>query len=82
MKNIRINRLFNENGRSLVVAMDHPRVFDTVTDLQFLENISRKVIEAGADALLTPYGATNFLVNKNFSRNLISWNKIYIINAN
>mgnify|MGYP001501161313 CR=1 FL=1 len=54
MKNIRINRLFNENGRSLVVAMDHPRVFDTVTDLQFLENIFRKVIEAGADALLTP----------------------------
>lgn len=66
MKNIRLNRLFNDNGRSLVVAMDHPRVFDVVTDLQFLENISKKVLEAGADALLTPFGATDYLVDKNF----------------
>ena len=31
---IRESRLFRDNGRALVVAMDHPRVFDTITGLQ------------------------------------------------
>ena len=62
MENIRVNRLFSKNSRSFVVAMDHPRVFDVITDLRNILKISNQVIEAGADALLTPYGATNYLV--------------------
>ena len=52
MENIRVNRLFSKNSRSFVVAMDHPRVFDVITDLRNILNISNQVIEAGADALL------------------------------
>ena len=38
-KNLRTRRLFRNNGRSLVIAMDHARVFDTVTGLKNLSLI-------------------------------------------
>ena len=44
MENIRVNRLFSKNSRSFVVAMDHPRVFDMITDLRSILKISNQVI--------------------------------------
>jgi DhnA family fructose-bisphosphate aldolase class Ia len=62
--NLRINRLFGNNGRALVVAMDHSRVFDTVTGLKDIEKVVSIVVEAGADSILTSYGSTNIISDK------------------
>ena len=62
--NLRINRLFGDNGRALVVAMDHTRVFDTVTGLKDIEKVVRLVVDAGADSILTSYGSTDILSDK------------------
>jgi len=56
---LRTRRLFRDNNRALVVAMDHARVFDTLTGLKDSNNIIKTVISAGADAILTPYGSTS-----------------------
>ena len=56
---LRTRRLFRENNRALVVAMDHVRVFDTITGLKNSNNIIKTVIRAGADAILTSYGSSS-----------------------
>ena len=56
---LRTRRLFRDNNRALVVAMDHARVFDTITGLKDSNHIIKTVISAGADAILTPYGSTS-----------------------
>ena len=57
-KNLRTRRLFRNNGRSLVIAMDHARVFDTVTGLKNIAGVVRAVRAGGADSILTPWGST------------------------
>ena len=56
---LRTRRLFRDNKKALVVAMDHARVFDTITGLKDSNNIVKTVINAGADAILTPYGSSS-----------------------
>jgi len=56
MKALRERRLFRETGRALVVAMDHSRAFNTITELRDPNAIISKVISGGADAVLVPYG--------------------------
>jgi DhnA family fructose-bisphosphate aldolase class Ia len=56
---LRTRRLFRDNNRALVIAMDHARVFDTITGLKDSNHIIKTVISAGADAILTPYGSTS-----------------------
>lgn len=57
-KNLRTRRLFRKNDRALVIAMDHARVFDTVTGLKDISSVVRSVCASGADAILTPWGST------------------------
>ena len=57
-KNLRTRRLFRNNGRSLVIAMDHARVFDTVTGLKNITKVVEAVRAGGADSILTPWGST------------------------
>jgi DhnA family fructose-bisphosphate aldolase class Ia len=57
-KTLRTRRLFRDNNRALVVAMDHARVFDTVTGLKDSNSVVSTVLGAGADAILTAYGST------------------------
>ena len=57
-KNLRTRRLFRNNGRSLVIAMDHARVFDTVTGLKNIAEVVKAVRAGGADSILTPWGST------------------------
>ena len=57
-KNLRTRRLFRDNDRSLVIAMDHARVFDTVTGLKNIAAVVKAVRAGGADAILTPWGST------------------------
>ena len=56
---IRESRLFRYNGRALVVAMDHPRTFDTITGLKNANSVINKVLDGGADAVLAPFGTTS-----------------------
>ena len=51
-KNLRTRRLFRNNGRSLVIAMDHARVFDTVTGLKNIAEVV-KAVRAGGCLLYT-----------------------------
>lgn len=55
-KTLRERRLFRDTGRALVVAMDHARVFPTVTGLKDANAVISAVMDAGADAILAPYG--------------------------
>jgi DhnA family fructose-bisphosphate aldolase class Ia len=57
--NLRTRRLFRDNDRALVVAMDHPRVFDTVTGLKEANTVIKAVLDAGADAILAPFGTAS-----------------------
>lgn len=57
--NLRTRHLFRDNNRALVVAMDHPRVFDTVTRLSNINSVIKAVIDGGADAILAPYGTAS-----------------------
>ena len=41
---LRTRRLFRDNNRALVVAMDHARVFETLTGLKDSNNIIKTVI--------------------------------------
>lgn len=56
-RTLRTRRLFRDNNRALVVAMDHARVFDTVTGLQDANAVISTVLGAGADAILASYGS-------------------------
>ena len=55
-KSLRVTRLFRDNDRSLAVAMDHPRAYNTITALKDANAVIRTVIGAGADAILVPPG--------------------------
>jgi len=59
MRTLRERQLFRNNGRALVVAMDHSRSFDTITQLKDPNRIISEVMDGGADAVLTPYGTAS-----------------------
>lgn len=59
MRTLRERQLFGDNGRALVVAMDHSRSFDTITGLRDPYGIISKAIDGGADAILAPYGTAS-----------------------
>jgi len=61
-RNRRMNRIFRESGRSLIVALDHAALFGTMRGLESPGEVIRKVRAGGADAILTTYG-----VSKQFS---------------
>ena len=55
-RNRRLNRIFRESGKTLIVAMDHASVFGTMAGLENPGEVIRKVRSGGADAILTTYG--------------------------
>ena len=61
----RINRIIKSDGRTLIVAMDHSLIAGSCKGLRNPGETIAKVIEGGADAVLTSYG-----IAKNFSREL------------
>lgn len=63
--NHRLNHIFRENGKTLIVAMDHGSVFGTMAGLEKPGEVIEKVRRGGADAILTTYG-----VGKRFVREI------------
>lgn len=61
LKTRRLNRIFREDGKTVIFAMDHPSVFGMVDGLENPGEVIREVRAGGADAILTTYGvATRF----------------------
>jgi class I fructose-bisphosphate aldolase len=52
----RWNHIFREDGKTLIVAMDHAAVFGNIEGLEKPGEIMRQVRAGGADAVLTTYG--------------------------
>ena len=55
-RNHRLNHIFRENGKTLIVAMDHGSVFGTMPGLEKPGEVIQQVRNGGADAILTTYG--------------------------
>jgi DhnA family fructose-bisphosphate aldolase class Ia len=56
LKQHRWNHLFREDGKVLVVAMDHPSSFGLMEGMEKPGEVLTKVRAGGADAILTTYG--------------------------
>ncbi|MBS7250253.1 MAG: fructose-bisphosphate aldolase [Candidatus Freyarchaeota archaeon] len=55
-KKFRLGRIFQKDGRSLVVALDHSFTFGPMQGIEKPGETIEKVIEGGADAIMTSYG--------------------------
>ncbi|RLC62688.1 MAG: aldolase [Chloroflexi bacterium] len=56
LKTHRWNRIFREDGKALIFAMDHAGAFGLMEGLEKPGEVIRKVRAGGADAILTTYG--------------------------
>jgi DhnA family fructose-bisphosphate aldolase class Ia len=55
-KKFRLGRIFRSDGRSLIVAMDHSFTFGPMPGLEKPGETIEKVIEGGADTIMTSFG--------------------------
>ena len=55
-KKLRLSRIFREDGRAMIVAMDHASIFGPMAGLEKPDEVINKVIEGGADAIMTTFG--------------------------
>jgi DhnA family fructose-bisphosphate aldolase class Ia len=55
-KKARLSRVFSQDGHSLIVAMDHAATFGPMAGLEKPGELIEKVIEGGADAIMTTFG--------------------------
>lgn len=57
----RLNNIFKEDGKSVVLAMDHGNGLNVLPELNNTSEVLTKCVEGGIDAILTTYGiATTF----------------------
>ena len=56
LKTHRWNHIFRQDGKALIVAMDHPATFGMMEGAEKPGQVIRKVRAGGADAILTTYG--------------------------
>lgn len=52
----RMHRIFKEDGKSLIVAMDHGSAMNVFPDLLDTERVLEEIVSNGADAFLTTFG--------------------------
>lgn len=52
----RLNRIFKDDGKTVIIAMDHGMGLHVNPSLDDTGNIIGKILEAGADGILTTYG--------------------------
>ncbi|MEM4290337.1 MAG: fructose-bisphosphate aldolase [Nitrososphaerota archaeon] len=62
-KNIRFKNMLGEDGRTLIVAIDHG-INGTSEGIEDIVNVVQKVYEGGADAVMVNFGAVKKIVNK------------------
>ena len=55
----RMSRIFRNDGKTVIIAMDHGVGLPVSPALDDMESVIRAVVRGGADAILTTYGAAN-----------------------
>jgi DhnA family fructose-bisphosphate aldolase class Ia len=63
-RNHRLNHIFRENGKTLIVAMDHAALLGTMSGLENPGDVIRRVRSGGADAILTSFGVSKQFVQE------------------
>jgi len=63
-RNHRLNHIFREDGKTLIVAMDHASLFGLMPGLEHPGDAIRQVRNGGADAILTSYGVSKQFVEE------------------
>lgn len=60
---VRLNRMFNESGKCLDVAVDHGvfNEYDFLDGLEDMEAVVRSLVDAGPDAIQTNFGQSDIL---------------------
>lgn len=58
-KERRMKRIFQKDGKSLVVAMDHGSIMGPIKGIEKPEETIRKVLKGGCDAIMTTFGIAN-----------------------
>ena len=60
---VRLNRMFNESGKCLDVAVDHGvfNEYDFLDGLENMESVVQSLVKAGPDAIQTNYGQSDIL---------------------
>ena len=62
--NHRLNHIFRDDGKALIVAMDHAALFGTMAGLAKPGEVIRRVRRGGADAILTSFGVSRQFVKE------------------
>jgi DhnA family fructose-bisphosphate aldolase class Ia len=57
-ENHRLNHIFRDDGRVLIVAMDHASLYGAMPGLENPGEVIRRIRQGGADAILTTYGVS------------------------
>ncbi len=52
----RLSKIFRKDGKSVIVAMDHGLGLNVLPELNNTEAVLEKIVDAGADAILTTFG--------------------------
>ncbi len=52
----RLKRIFASDGKTVIVAMDHGLGLSVLPELSDTETVIRKIVQGGADAVITSYG--------------------------
>lgn len=63
-KNHRLNHIFRENGKTLIVALDHAALLGAMSGLEKPGEVIRKLRSGGADAILTSFGVSKKFVQQ------------------
>jgi DhnA family fructose-bisphosphate aldolase class Ia len=56
-KRVRLARLFRDDGRSVVIALDHGQFKGTMRGIENLSSTVQRVVDGGADAVILNPGA-------------------------
>lgn len=64
MNSRRLNKIFRENGRTLIVAMEHTGIFGPMKGLEEPGATIKKVVSGGADAVMTSFGIASHFVRE------------------
>ena len=62
-KEFRLSRIFKDDGRSVIIAMDHAYIYGPMKGLKNPGDVIQKTINGGADAIMTTYGIINRYYN-------------------
>ena len=67
----RMNHIFNEDGKTFILAMDHAQNFNTLPALANPKKLVREIAAAGADSFLSTVGMAEHLTDSFLGKGII-----------